>query len=110
MSNSLDFSQCMQIYKALVEHAPSCMGKFIASELYKEQVYQFRVLVVNGKHTNNPLGSEVAHRMGVVQRVDEIYDLYGGCGLLKCEPVKIKLKEGAVPYCITTARRIAYPT
>ena len=34
---------------------------------------------------------------------------FGDIGLFKCEPVKIQLDENAQPYCINTARRIAFP-
>ncbi|XP_014679916.1 PREDICTED: uncharacterized protein K02A2.6-like [Priapulus caudatus] len=48
--------------------------------------------------------------MGLVKRVNEIDGtLFGDIGLLKCDPVKIQLKENAVPYSINTARRVPFP-
>jgi len=35
--------------------------------------------------------------------------LFGDISLFKCEPVRIKLDENAQPYCVNTARRIAFP-
>ena len=36
-------------------------------------------------------------------------ELFGDICLFKCEPVKIQVDENAQPYCINTARRIAFP-
>ena len=36
-------------------------------------------------------------------------ELFGDIGLLNCEPIKIQLDENVEPYCIKTARRIAFP-
>ena len=49
--------------------------------------------------------------MGLVKRVREItvYDVFGDIGLLKCEPVKIQLKDNAKPYSVNTPRRIPFP-
>lgn len=47
---------------------------------------------------------------GLIQKIDSIEpSLFGSFGLVKCEPVRITLTEGAKPYCLTTARRIAFP-
>ena len=50
--------------------------------------------------------------MGLITRhVDEItQDVFGDYGLLNdSEPVKIRLKDGAVPYNVTTSRRVSAP-
>ena len=36
-------------------------------------------------------------------------NVFGTAGVMNTEPVKIKLKENAEPYCLTTARRIPFP-
>ena len=48
--------------------------------------------------------------MGLVARLKEVDDeLLGDTGLFKCEPVRIQLDENAQPYCVNTARKIAFP-
>ncbi|KAK7088509.1 hypothetical protein V1264_022420 [Littorina saxatilis] len=48
--------------------------------------------------------------MGLIKRVDEVYEnVFGATGLLKTEPVQIRLRENATPYCVTTARRVPFP-
>lgn len=48
--------------------------------------------------------------MGVIQRVEDVSSIPSQpVGLLKTAPVKIKLKEGAVPYSVTIARRASVP-
>ena len=48
--------------------------------------------------------------MGLVARLEEVdAELFGDIGLLKCEPIRIQLDENVEPYCINTARRIAFP-
>ena len=48
--------------------------------------------------------------MGLVARLKEVDDeLLGDIGLFKCEPVRIQLDENAQPYCVNTARKIAFP-
>ena len=50
--------------------------------------------------------------MGLVcllEQVDASGDDDGRIGLMKTEPVTIKLKAGAEPLCLTTARRIPFP-
>ena len=49
--------------------------------------------------------------MGLVKRVREITDhnILGDIGLLKCEPVKIQLKDNAKPYSVNTPRHIPFP-
>ncbi|XP_069134370.1 uncharacterized protein [Argopecten irradians] len=48
--------------------------------------------------------------MGLVVRVETVTDdLFGTTGLLACEPVSIKLKDHAVPYCVSSSSRIPFP-
>ena len=59
---------------------------------------------------NNLLGHAVAQGMGMVKCIGEINsDIFTQPGLLKCEPVKIVLKNDAKPYSVTTARRVPFP-
>lgn len=67
----------------------------------------FRVVVVktNGE---NLLSRTVATRLGLIKRIEEI-NIFSGPGILKGEPVKITLKEGAEPYSVAAPRRVPIP-
>ena len=84
------------------------LGEFIAESVVKGVRYQFRIVVVD-RLKNSLLGRSVAEKMGLVARVEEVKDVYGTSGLMTTEPVKITLKPDAVPYCVTTCRRIPFP-
>lgn len=53
--------------------------------------------------------------MNLVRRVDEVQSSachlqdYGEHGTLKTEPVKIQLKDDAVPYAVHSVRRVPFP-
>ena len=48
--------------------------------------------------------------MGQVTRIEEVsQDIFGTCGLLKTDKVKITLQDAAIPHCVTTCRRILFP-
>jgi hypothetical protein len=50
--------------------------------------------------------------MDLIHKADGVeidQGVFGPYGLLKCDPVKINLKEDCKPYCLTTARRIPFP-
>ena len=72
--------------------------------------YEVDIFVISGEHASNLLGRQAACEMGLVTRLEEVdAELFGDIGLFKCEPVRIKLDENAQPYCVNTARRIAFP-
>ena len=56
------------------------------------------------------LGREHSCQMGSVKRVREITDhnVFGDIGLLKCEPVKIQLKDNAKSCSVNMPRRIPF--
>ena len=84
-------------------------GKFNATTRYKQTVYRFDVIVISG-NTTNLLARDVAVNMGLVKRLDQIGSSKpASIGLMKTEPVTIKLKTGVEPSCLTTARRIPFP-
>ena len=48
--------------------------------------------------------------MGLVEHVDKLLDeLTPEIGCMDTEPVGIKLKDGAKPYCLTTTRKVPFP-
>lgn len=59
---------------------------------------------------SNLLGRTVVVAMGLVKRVDEIKGTFGAVvGLLKLKPVKIRLRDDAIPFSVTIARRVSAP-
>ena len=84
-------------------------GEFYAKTCYKDTHYKFKVVVVENK-VGNLLSRNAAIKMGLVKRLEEVHsDVFGSTGLLKTEPVSIKVKDGVSPYCVTTARRVPFP-
>ncbi len=62
-----------------------CLGKFLASSLYKGQKYALWVAIISGLFAQNLLGRSVAKRMGLVKRLDpvnmEVFrDIFGNIG------------------------------
>ena len=55
------------------------------------------------------LSRSAASKMKLVQRIEEVSQLFDDIGLLNCKPVTIKLKANAVPYSVTSPRRIVFP-
>lgn len=86
----------------------TCLGHFVGETTHKGKQYAFPVHVIEGK--SNLLGRSAAHTLGLIQKVDSVEtSVFGSFGLLKCEPVKITLRDNATPYCLTTSRRVAFP-
>ena len=87
-----------------------CIGQFVAKVTYKSNDYSFRVFVVKGQ-VNNLLGRSEANQMGMIKRVQEVNSnsVFGEIGLMDTKPVKISLKEDAIPHCTNVSRRIALP-
>lgn len=85
-------------------------GEFMCTTEYKGRAYKFRIIVAEIPKGNNLLSRTVSETMGLVKRLDEVENnIFGTAGEMKTEPVKIKLKENAEPYCLTTARRVPFP-
>jgi hypothetical protein len=62
-----------------------------------------KIYVVDS-NIENLLGGDSATILQLVKHVDMV-----NLGMIKCQPVKIKLKEGTIPYSVTTARRVPIP-
>ena len=114
------------VYSGVVPHPPlqlitavlcspggtvTCIGEITVVLSYKSVNYSVRIFVVCGQNVNCLLGREHSCQMGLVKRVREITDhnVFGDIGLLKCEPVKIQLKDNAKPYSMNMPRRIPFP-
>ena len=79
---------------------------------HRNTVYRFNVIVIEGETLTNLLSRDVAADMGLVcplEQVDASGDDDARIGLMKTEPLTIKLKAGAEPLCLTTARRVPFP-
>jgi hypothetical protein len=87
-----------------------CLGKSSAETTHKDRHYSFAVHVIRGN--SHLLGRSTASTMGLILKVNNVQSnipVFGNVGLVKCEPVKITLKRDCKSYCLTTARRVAFP-
>lgn len=75
-------------------------GKF-CSQLNELETATFYVV---NQHVESLLGRDTSSALGLVKRLDNT-----AFSVVKCNPVKIKLKEGVSPYCVATARRVPIP-
>lgn len=91
-----------------------CLDRFDATIKHKGRDYPFTAYVVRGHRVNNLLSRILAVRMNLVRRVDEVQSnashlqAYGEHGTLKTEPVKIELRDDAVPYAVHTVHRVPF--
>ena len=88
--------------------ALNIVGQFTTSTLHKQKRYIYTIYVAQGQSVSNLLGRETAVEMGLVKRVQQVKRTEHQ-GILKTEPVKINLKEDAVPYAVRSARRVSLP-
>ena len=87
-----------------------CAGQFTTTVTCCNKNYEVDIFVISGEHASNSLVRQAACEMGLVARLEEVdAELFGDIGLLKCKPIRIQLDENVEPYCINTARRIAFP-
>jgi transposase InsO family protein len=90
-----------------------CMGTFMTeTKLPSGQRYKFRIYVI--PKGSNLLSRAIAKQMNIIQfnevnelKIDE--DVFSEVGLMKTEPVIIKMREGAVPFNLPVARRVSLP-
>lgn len=88
----------------------NCLGLFNTTVKYAGQYYKFTIHVIRTANGSDLLGRNVAVAMGLVKRLNEIQSTFDAeLGLLKVKPVKIRLREEAVPYSVSTARRVSAP-
>jgi hypothetical protein len=85
------------------------VGEFKAQTQIGNEKYEFRI-VVSTQQCSNLLSRDVAEKMKLVARIQEVQDsVFGECGLMKTSPVKIYMDQQAVPYSVATARRVPFP-
>ena len=85
------------------------MGQFTATTTYKGTNYMFQAIVLTDS-SSRLLSKDVAEAMGIIKYVEEVrHDVFGDFGLLKGEPIRIRLKPDAQPYNLATPRRISAP-
>lgn len=87
------------------------LGQFIARVAHLGSTYNMRIIVVpNESAPTNLLSRAAAVNLQLIKRIENIdNDVFGNCGKLKCPPVKIQLKDDAIPYCVTAPRRVPFP-
>ena len=84
-------------------------GQCMAVSKHRNTVYRFNI---EGEKMTKILLRNVAADMGLVCRLEQVDasgDDDGRIGLMKTEPVTLKLKAGAEPLCLATARRVSFP-
>ena len=88
----------------------SCLGVFTTSTIYKGRQYTFDVYVVPGAD-NNLLSRPASRMMELIElKIGEVdQSVFGECGMLKTDPVKIRLKEDVIPCHVNTPRSIPLP-
>ena len=86
-----------------------CQGQFVATTTFRQKNYSFPVCVLK-KCKSRLLSRNVAVGMGIIKFVEEIRsDVFGDFGLMKGDPVRIRLRPDAQPYNLATPRRISAP-
>ena len=80
------------------------IGSFVGDIHFKGELYEFQVFVIDKELNNNLLSRGVSGRLGLVARPVEAAEI----GLMRVEPVQIKLKSGAEPYAVHTARNVGF--
>ena len=85
-----------------------CLGEFTTHTTWKGKQYSFRVAVIKGTMTKSLLSRDAAADMGLVARIDAVSN-QAAVGLMKTSPVRINLKQDAVPFCLFTARNVPFP-
>ncbi|XP_005092519.1 uncharacterized protein K02A2.6-like [Aplysia californica] len=88
------------------------VGEFIATTQHNNRNFAFRVFILNND-TDCLLSCDTAVCLGLISqdRIDSANLVFGDVGPkpIRCEPVKIILKEDAQPYSVNVARRIPIP-
>jgi transposase InsO family protein len=83
------------------------LGSFITQVPFRNNMYQFKIHVENGKCRHNLLGRATATRMGLVIKRSDLH--VDTCGKIKTSPVMIRIKEDTIPYHVAACRRVAEP-
>ena len=79
-------------------------GEFIAHTKLGNDVYNFCAIVLT-QEGNNLLSRDVATKMNLVTRIQEVHNgIFGEMGLMKTTEVKIHVDPNAVPYSVATGR------
>ena len=66
----------------------------------------YQDLVMFIESANNMLGRRVASAIGLIKITEVPEDVCGEIGPVNSEPVKIELREGAVPYNLSSSRHV----
>ena len=87
-----------------------CQGQFTTEVTHKGQPYSLHVFVIDGK-TDNLLSREASLKLGLVKKINSVDMPFGELDSqpVKCEPVKIVLKDDAKAYSLNVAGRVPIP-
>ena len=84
-----------------------CRGTFTAHTNYHGKEYEFTIYVTDAE--SNLLSRAMAEKLNLITLNVQEVSGHTTVGLMKSDPVKIKLKNSAVPFHCSTARRIPIP-
>ena len=85
--------------------------EFVKQISHKSTAYEFKVVVIKERNCTNLLSRDLATKMGLIIRVDEIEEHNMSdpdIGLMEMRPVKIHLRDDAMPVSMITARRVTF--
>ena len=85
------------------------MGQFTASTLHKQRKHIFNIYVARGPTVNNLLARDTAVEMRLVKRIQQVKATAVYQGTMKTDPVKVHLRDDAVPHAVHTTRRVPLP-
>ena len=89
----------------------NCWGYFTTTVTVKGEQFNLQIFVIDSD-TDNLLSRAAASEMGLVARLHEVsLDPFGELDTqpIKCNPVKVMLKDNAQPYSLKVPRRIPIP-
>ena len=86
----------------------STLGQFMENVRYGDRQYKMRLFITNSQ-SNNLLARSAIEQLGLVKQLQEVDRSFDDLGLMKTKPVKIILKENAMPFNVCAPRRIPFP-
>ena len=88
----------------------SPVGEFSTKVTYNCKSAQLRIFAIDAE-VENLRSRDAVTKLGLVQRLNSIKSVFGEIDdhPIKCNPVKIVLKEDHQPYSLSTPRRISIP-
>ena len=88
-------------------------GVFEGEVEFKDKLISDKFYVVDTAMCHNLLSRSASCALGIVHFADhanaDLNDVFGTTGLMQTPGISIELREGAVPFAVTTARGVPLP-